>query len=160
MQIGAVAVAEAREHGALVVEQRDLRPGVAVDRVLVQPMADTGVGEVLAGYRRSAEVGSVVVLSTGGITAEIYDDTAIRLAPVDHATAREMIAEVSGLKVLAGYRGAPAGDLDALADAVVALSRLAVEQPSVVEAEANPVRVHTFGVVALDALVRRAASRT
>jgi hypothetical protein len=75
----------------------------------------------------------------------------------DHATAREMIAEVRGLKVLAGYRGAPAGDLDALADTVVALSRLAVEQPAVVEAEANPVRVHTSGAVALDALVRTAA---
>jgi acyl-CoA synthetase (NDP forming) len=120
-------------------------------------MADPGVGEVLVGYRRSADVGPVVVLSTGGVTAEIYDDTAVRLAPVDHATAREMIIEVSGLKVLAGYRGAPAGDLDALAEVVVAMSRLAVEQPSVIEAEANPVRVHTSGVVALDALVRRAA---
>jgi hypothetical protein len=66
-----------------------------------------------------------------------------------------MISEVIGLKVLAGYRGAPAGDLDALADTVVAMSRLAVGQPSVIETEANPVRVHTTGVVALDALVRR-----
>jgi acetate---CoA ligase (ADP-forming) len=112
---------------------------------------------VLVGYRRSADAGPVVVLSTGGVTAEIYDDTAVRLAPVDHATAREMIAEVRGLKLLAGYRGAPAGDLNALADVVVALSRLAVEQPSVIEAEANPVRVRASGAVALDALVRRAA---
>jgi acetate---CoA ligase (ADP-forming) len=65
-----------------------------------------------------------------------------------------MIAEVAGLRVLAGYRGAPAGDVDALADTVVAMSRLSVEQPSVSEAEANPVRVHASGVVALDALVR------
>lgn len=130
------------------------RAGVTVDRVLVQPMAEPGVGEVLIGYRRSVDVGPVVVLSTGGVTAEIYDDSSVRLAPVDHATAREMIAEVTGLQILTGYRGAPAGDLDALADAVVALSRLATEQPSVIEAEVNPVRVHPLGVVSLDALVR------
>lgn len=61
---------------------------------------------------------------------------------------------MTGLKTLTGYRGAKPGDLDALADTIVALSRLAVEQPSVIEAEANPVRVRTDGVVALDALVR------
>jgi acetate---CoA ligase (ADP-forming) len=131
------------------------RAGVTVDRVLVQPMVEPGVGEVLLGYRRSVDIGPVVVLSTGGVTAEIYDDSSIRLAPVDHATAREMIAQVTGLKVLTGYRGAPAGDVAALADAVVALSRLATGQPSVIEAEANPVRVQSSGVVALDALVRR-----
>lgn len=131
------------------------RAGITVDRVLVQPMADKGVGEVLVGYRRSPDVGPVVVLSTGGVQAELYDDSAIRLAPVDRATAQEMIDEVTGLAVLKGHRGTPAGDVPALADAVVALSHLAVEHPSIVEAEANPVLVRTEGVVALDALVRR-----
>jgi acyl-CoA synthetase (NDP forming) len=139
-----------------IVDDVAARAGITVDRVLVQPMADPGVGEVLVGYRRSTDVGPVIVLSWGGITAELYDDSSVRLAPVDHATAREMIDEVTGLKVLAGYRGAPAGDLDALAEAVVALSRLAVDHSAVLEAEANPVRVRTSGVVALDALVRSA----
>ncbi|QUH04113.1 acetate--CoA ligase family protein [Saccharopolyspora erythraea] len=131
------------------------RAGITVDRVLVQPMAEKGVAEVLVGYRRSPDVGPVVVLSTGGVQAELYDDSAVRLAPVDRATAQQMIDEVAGLAVLKGHRGAPAGDIPALADAVVALSRLAVEHPSIVEAEANPVLVRTEGVVALDALVRR-----
>ena len=140
-----------------IVDDVAAKADVVVDRVVVQPMAEPGIGEVLVGYRRSPDVGPVVVLSTGGVTAELYDDTAVRLAPVTRATALEMIADVTGLKVLAGYRGAPAGDLDALAAAVVAMSGLAIEQPSVIEAEANPVRVHACGVVALDALVRRAA---
>ncbi|MEV4643354.1 acetate--CoA ligase family protein [Saccharopolyspora sp. NPDC049357] len=143
-----------RDAARTIVEDVAQKAGINVDRVLVQPMADPGVGEVLIGYRRSADVGPVVVLSTGGVTAEIYDDSAVRLAPVDRETAHAMIGEVTGLKVLTGYRGASPGDLDALADAIVALSRLAVEQPSVIEAEANPVRVRTDGVVALDALVR------
>ena len=68
-----------------------------------------------------------------------------------------MIGEVEALKALAGYRGSPPGDLDALAQALVALSRLAViDGPAVAEAEVNPliVREPGEGVVAVDALVR------
>jgi len=76
---------------------------------------------------------------------------------VDLATAHEMIAEVRALAALAGYRGQPAGDLAALAQAIVALSGLATRDgPAVLEAEINPliVRPAGLGVVAVDALVR------
>ena len=65
------------------------------------------------------------MVAAGGVLTEIYRDRSLRLAPVDLATAHEMIAEVRGLMPLAGYRGKPKGDLDALAHAIVALSRLA-----------------------------------
>jgi acetate---CoA ligase (ADP-forming) len=123
-------------------------------RVLVQPMI-AGVGEVLLGYRVDPDAGGLVMLATGGIYTEIYRDRSLRLAPVDLDTAREMITEVRGLKVLTGYRGKPAGDIAALAQAVVALSRLAAD-PDVIEAEINPliVRREGKGVVAVDAVVR------
>jgi succinyl-CoA synthetase beta subunit len=79
----------------------------------------------------------------------------LRLAPVDLAIAQEMIAEVRAFKALAGFRGRPKGDLDALAAAIVALSRMA-EDPSIAEAEINPLIVRTDGVVAVDALVKLA----
>jgi acyl-CoA synthetase (NDP forming) len=123
-------------------------------RVLVQPMV-AGVGEVLAGYRVDPDVGPLVMVAAGGIYTEIYRDRSLRLAPVDAGTAAEMIAEVRGLKALAGYRGKPAGDLAALADALAALSQLAAD-PAIVEAEINPliVRPQGEGVVAVDAVVR------
>ena len=95
------------------------------------------------------------MLAAGGIYTEIYRDRSLRLAPVDLDTAQEMIAEVRGLKVLAGYRGKPAGDIAALAQALSALSRLAGD-PAVIEAEVNPliVRPQGEGVVAVDAVVR------
>jgi succinyl-CoA synthetase beta subunit len=67
-----------------------------------------------------------------------------------------MIAQVRGLAPLAGYRGLPAGDLAALAQAIVALSRLAVDAPAIREAEINPliVRPAGLGVVAVDMLVK------
>jgi acetate---CoA ligase (ADP-forming) len=134
------------------------RPDAAIERVLVQPMV-AGVGEVLIAYRSEPEVGPLVMLAMGGVLTEIYRDRVLRLAPVDLATAREMIAELKGVAALSGFRGRPAGDLDALAQAIVALSQLASD-PTIVEAEVNPLIVcaQGQGVLAVDALVLRADS--
>lgn len=132
---------------------------IAVERVLVQEMIDGTGTEVLLGYRVSRDVGPMVVLSAGGVLAELYADSATRLAPVDLETAHEMIREVRGLAPVRGYRGAPPGDVDALARAIAGISALAGSEPDVVEAEINPlvVRPAGDGVVALDALVRTRA---
>jgi succinyl-CoA synthetase beta subunit len=128
--------------------------GHQMDRVLVQPMI-AGVGEALIGYRVDRDVGPLVMVAAGGVFTEIYRDRSLRLAPVDLDTARDMIAGVRGLKVLAGYRGKPAGDLDALARALVSISRLALDG-TVAEAEINPliVRPAGQGVMAVDALAK------
>jgi acyl-CoA synthetase (NDP forming) len=128
--------------------------GRRLDRVLVQPMI-SGVGEALIGYRVDRDVGPLIMVAAGGVFTEIYRDRSLRLAPVDLDTAREMIAEVRGFALLSGYRGKAAGDLEALAHAVVALSRLA-DDGTVLEAEINPliVRPAGEGVMAVDALVR------
>jgi hypothetical protein len=117
----------------------------------------SGLGEALIGYRIDRDVGPLIMLAAGGVFTEIYRDRSLRLAPVDLATARDMIAEVRGLLPLAGYRGKPKGDLDALAHAIVALSELATMPAAhVLEAEVNPliVRPAGQGVIAVDALVR------
>jgi acyl-CoA synthetase (NDP forming) len=143
------AVAELREN------MRRHRPGTAVERVLVQPMI-AGAGEVLIAYRREPEVGPLVMLAMGGVLTEIYRDRVLRLAPVGLASAREMIAELKGIAALSGFRGKPAVDLDALAQAIVALSEFASD-PTIAEAEINPliVRAQGQGVMAVDALVLR-----
>jgi acyl-CoA synthetase (NDP forming) len=142
--------------GQIAAEVRRHRPGALVDRVLVQPMVE-GLGEALIGFRIDPDVGPLVLVAAGGVLTEIYRDRSLRLAPVDLATAQEMITEVRGLAPLAGYRGLPPGDLAALAQAIVALSRLAVtEHIPVLEAEINPLIVRSAGdgVVAVDALVK------
>lgn len=131
-------------------------PDVPLSRVLIQQMASSGLADALLGYRVSQDVSPMVVLSTGGVLAELFDDSVVRLAPVDRDNALDMIREVKGLTPVTGYRNMPLGDVDALANAIVALSRLAVQQPGIVEAEANPLQVRPRGegVLALDALVR------
>jgi acyl-CoA synthetase (NDP forming) len=122
-------------------------------RFLVQPMV-SGVAEVLVGFRRDPDVGPLVLVAPGGVLAELAGQRSIRLAPVDRATAREMVAEVPSVAALvAGHRGKPAADPDALADAIAALSHLALD-PRVLEAEVNPLLVGPEGAVAVDALAR------
>lgn len=131
-------------------------PAARLEGWLLQSMV-RGLGEALIGYRLDPEAGPVVTVGAGGIFAELYRDVAVRLAPVDLETARAMVGEVRGLAALAGWRGRPKGDLEALAAAVAALSRLALDpQRRVEEAEANPVIVGERGAVAVDALVRTA----
>ncbi|MCX7312181.1 MAG: acetate--CoA ligase family protein [Alphaproteobacteria bacterium] len=155
--IGGV-VLNVRDEAALTAAITKIQKSTAADRILVQPMV-AGLAEVLIGYRIDSDVGPVVMLAAGGILAEIHRDRSLRLAPIDLMEARAMIGEVAALKALAGYRGRPAGDLDALAAALVALSRLAVvDGPAVAEAEVNPLIVKPAGegVIAVDALVKLA----
>lgn len=151
--LGIAGMAELRGAARRISESvRAARPGTTVDRILIQPMA-SGVGEAMVGYHTDPDTGPVIVLAIGGVLAELIKDRSIRTAPVSVETAREMIAEVAGLDLLRGFRGAAPADLDALANAIAALSTLAV-RPSlrVRELEVNPLLVLPagHGVLALD----------
>lgn len=128
--------------------------GHQVRRILVQQMTK-GIGEVLLGFRRDPQVGPIVVLAAGGIYTELYRDSTLRLAPVDREGAVDMIGELKSSQILGGFRGGAKGDLDALADAIVAMSKLALA-PDVRVAEINPLFVlpEGHGVLAIDGLAR------
>jgi acyl-CoA synthetase (NDP forming) len=148
--------AELAEAMASIVARVHMTTGVVVTDILVQQMT-RGVGEVLVGFRRDPQVGPMVILAAGGIFTELYRDSTMRLAPVDRATALEMIEEIKASRILAGYRGGAIGDLDALADAIVSVSRLATETaPRVEELEVNPLLVlpQGHGVCAIDGFGR------
>ena len=150
------AAARKAAMAAIWASAKAYAPEARLDGILVEPMV-TGLVEVLLGYRMDAEAGPIVVLGMGGVLTEIYDDAAVRPAPIDRAGALEMIEAVKGLAQIRGYRNLPMGDVEALADAVVAISALAlVTAPGVAEAEVNPLMVGLAGqgVVAVDALVR------
>jgi len=140
---------------ALMRNASSADPQARIEGILIQRM-ESGVAEAIVGFRRDPALGPVVMLGAGGVFAEIYRDTSLRVAPVDRSTALEMISEVAGLKAASGFRNRPPGDLEALADAVIAMSRLA-DCTSVAEAEINPLLIKTRGngVSALDALVLR-----
>ena len=128
-------------------------PGLKSKQILVQAM-HSGLGEAIIGYRDDPLVGPLALVGAGGVMAEIYRDVVLALAPVSVEEAEEMIARVKGFAVLRGFRGLPRGDLRALAEALAALSRLAlIPGRPVAEAEINPMIVKDAGAVAVDGLV-------
>lgn len=156
VELNVSSAANLRSAVQLMLNQARKRfPQARIDGVLVQRM-QRGLTEVIVGYRRDPEVGPVVLLGAGGITAEIKRSYCVRLAPVSVETAMSMIEEVRELIVLRGFRNLPRGDCAALARAIRTMSLLACVTSRVVsEAEINPliVKGEGSGVVAVDGLV-------
>jgi acyl-CoA synthetase (NDP forming) len=120
----------------------------------VQPMVADGV-EVSVGFVRDEAFGPLLVVAAGGTLVELLADRVVACPPVSHAGALALLDRLRSRPVLAGWRGAPAVDIDALADVIVAFSVMAIELGDVVDAvEANPVIASPCGVIAVDALVQ------
>jgi acyl-CoA synthetase (NDP forming) len=125
---------------------------------LVQPMIEKGA-ELLAGIVQDPTFGPLVAFGPGGILAELIGEAGFRIAPLTDADADELVKEGKAGRLVAGYRGAPAGNADDLRDLLHRLSRLALDLPEVAELDLNPVIALPDRVVAVDARarVRRAA---
>jgi acetyltransferase len=102
----------------------------------------------------------MLLFGSGGVMVEVYGDVAHRHCPITRAQACEMIAEVKGAKLLRGFRGRAAADVDTLADVLVRVSHLAVQlEGTLAELDINPLMVLPTGVKAADALVVLRAAR-
>ena len=129
-------------------------PGGAINGVLVQEMVSGGV-EVIVGVSYDTQLGPVLLFGTGGVMVEVYNDVALRLCPITRPEAVDMINQVKGSQLLKGFRGSPVADVDALADALVQISHLAVNlEGTLSELDINPLMVlpQGQGIRAADAL--------
>ena len=111
--------------------------------IVVQPMA-SGI-ELMLGGRRDPHFGPVVSVGMGGTLVELLDDAALRLAPLGRREAGAMLDETKASRLLAGWRGAPAADRDAVLDAVQRLGLLLAAYPEIVEVDINPLLVAPDG---------------
>jgi acyl-CoA synthetase (NDP forming)/GNAT superfamily N-acetyltransferase len=134
---------------------RDFRAVVGhAPQVLVQPMV-SGT-EIALGLVRDSSMGPLVMVASGGVATEVWDDRAFLVPPVSTAEAARAIGSLRIARLLTGFRGAPAGDLAGLTGLVTALGRLAVDLPEVAELDLNPVVVSADGCAVVDAKVRLA----
>jgi acyl-CoA synthetase (NDP forming) len=129
-------------------------PHVALDGILVEKMSPKGV-ELMIGAKRDQAWGAVLLVGLGGIWVEALGD--VELLPVDAEKEQimEALNKLRASKLLTGFRGAPPADIDAVAQAVLALGRLMQTTPDIVEIDVNPLMVHAKGegATALDALI-------
>ena len=124
-------------------------PQAQVDGVLVSKMATPGL-EVIVGMNRDPQFGPVILFGLGGIMVEIFQDVSLRLLPLTKDEALTMIREIKGYGLIAGYRGRPAVDEQALADCLMAVARIAEGYPEIVEIDLNPVFAYPDGVLVAD----------
>ena len=167
-EIGGVAlgIADAREASAaaeaMLARVVTAAPHARIEGFLLSEMAPPGV-ELILGTRIDPVLGPLVIVGLGGVTAELFEDVAISLAPVDAAEARSMIGSLRAYPLLDGYRGAAKADVAAVVDAIVNLSRLAAANAAIVATmEINPLRVLPTGegALALDAVVETFEERS
>jgi acyl-CoA synthetase (NDP forming) len=134
------------------------KSGITPERFLVQEMVSGGI-EIILGMHRDV-LGVAILLGMGGVTAELLQDTTLRLLPPEGGlsaeTAREMAMSLKTWPLLDGYRGRPKADVDALVEAIVNFSTMvAALGDRLLEAEINPLFVleHGQGVKAADGIV-------
>ncbi|WP_332773854.1 bifunctional acetate--CoA ligase family protein/GNAT family N-acetyltransferase [Phenylobacterium sp.] len=149
LQGPAAAEAEAR---AMLARVAAARPEARIQGFVVEPMARGAHAlELLAGVAQDAAFGPVIVFGAGGVAVEVVADRVIGLPPLDEVLAKDMIARTRISRLLAGYRDRPPANLDAIADVLARLSRLAVDLPEIAELDINPLLADAEGVLALDA---------
>jgi acetyltransferase len=133
-----------REAADLVAKIKALAPDAAIEGFLVQEMV-SGV-EIILGARTDPLYGPLLLVGAGGILVELVKDVAFRLLPIDATGARKMLDELKVSKLLAGWRGQPAADIDALVTAICGLSDFYLaHRDALSDIEINPLIVRTTG---------------
>jgi acyl-CoA synthetase (NDP forming) len=129
-------------------------PGVTLDGVLVERMSPKGI-EMMVGAKRDPNWGAVLLVGLGGIWVEALSDVQLLPVDADRNQIVEALTKLRSARLLAGVRGAPPADIEAIVDAVIGVGRLMQTVPEIVEVDVNPLMVHGRGqgATALDALI-------
>lgn len=156
-----LGIAHKSEAGAVVLNLRTPDEVVeAAERVpapdgwLVEEMVGNAVCEIIVGVTRDPAHGFVLTLGAGGVLTELVSDSASLLVPATVAEIRAALSSLKVYKILTGWRGKPAGDIEAVVDAVRAVTRyVEAHATRLVELDVNPLIVRQQGAVAADALI-------
>ena len=149
------AAAVRAAYDEIVANAKAHAPQAVLAGVSVQEMVAGGV-EMIVGIKYDPQIGAMLLLGSGGVMVEVYNDVALRHCPINRDEALAMVEEVKGAKLLKGFRGKPPADVDALADTLVRISHMAVHlEGHLAELDINPLMVLPVGqgVRAVDALV-------
>lgn len=138
-------------YGEMMTHILKTHPKAHLDGVLVEKMVGKGQ-EVIIGMQHDPTFGPMVMFGMGGIYVELIKDVAFRIAPLTKEDILEMIDETYAGKLLRGFRGEGASDLEAVVETIGKVAQLAVDHPNIQEFEINPLIVYEAGkgTIALD----------
>lgn len=125
-----------KDHLKKEMERLQTLPGC--EAVLIEEMIQ-GI-EMIIGAKNDFQFGPVIVLGIGGTSVEIYNDTAIRMAPLKPMDVLSMVTSLKAKKILSGYRGEKGVNMEILTNLVVNFSRVVMDQENSIESiDLNPV---------------------
>jgi acyl-CoA synthetase (NDP forming) len=101
--------------------------------------------EVMMGMTEEPRFGPLLAFGLGGIHVEILGDVTFRMTPLTDRDAGEMVRDIRGFRLLRGYRNLPKGDIPAVEEMLLRLSRLVEEVSDIAELDLNPVFVFPEG---------------
>lgn len=128
------------------------RPDAVLLGATVQPMITAVHGaELILGSKQDPIFGSVLMVGLGGITAELYQDRALELPPIQHRLALRMLESLRSWPLLNGYRGRPKANIDQIIEIMLRFSTMITEHPRILEADINPLLISEHELLALDA---------
>jgi acyl-CoA synthetase (NDP forming) len=133
----------------LISRVKKAAPDASIEGILVQQMAPPGQ-EVIVGLKKDPQFGYALMFGLGGIFVEVYRDVSFRVVPIEKRDALMMISEIKGYSILKGIRGKKPADIDAIADVLMAVSKMA-EKENIIELDINPLIVSEIGALAVDA---------
>jgi len=131
-----------------------LRPGLALDGVLVENMGGKGL-ELIVGARNDRDWGPVLLVGFGGVLAELIEDVRILAADLRPPAIQKALHSLRCGALLQGFRGGPELDAEAVTEVLYRLGQLVCENTEITEVEINPLVVYPkgYGALALDALI-------
>jgi acetyltransferase len=142
------------EYKALIDRAHQVRPDAKIEGVTVQRMITSPQGvELIVGARKDPVFGAVMMIGAGGIFAELIEDRALELPPLNERLARRMLESLRIWPILQGYRGRRPVNLRKLIETLIRLSNLIADNPFVAELDVNPLLVTPDSVTALDGRV-------
>lgn len=136
----------------LMHEAASQRPDATLWGVAIQEMAKKG-REVILGMTRDQTFGPLIMFGLGGVYTEALRDVTFRLAPLRCLSARNMLSEIRGHRILEGIRGEAPVDLDSLQTCLERLSQLVIEFPIINELDINPLMTYADGACVADARI-------
>ncbi|TCO70127.1 bifunctional acetate--CoA ligase family protein/GNAT family N-acetyltransferase [Rhodovulum euryhalinum] len=133
-------------------------PKARIEGFAIQPMVlRPNARQLMMGIACDPLFGPVLVFGEGGRAVELVRDHIVTLPPLNMALARQMIARTRLSARLDSHGLRPAADRDAIAEALVRLSAMLVDNPEIVACDINPLFCDENGVIAVDARIRVAA---
>lgn len=129
-------------------------PGARIDGYVVQPMIKRPHAvELILGAAEDPVFGPILMVGHGGVAAEVIDDKALALPPLDPVLAEDALSRTRVDRLLRGYRDRPPAARAAVCEAMVRLSQLIADVDEIAELDINPLLVDAEGVLALDARI-------